>query len=306
MADKVLVLVGTKKGLFIAESDAARKDWSLRGPYCEHWPINHAIADPETGTIYAGGGSEWFGPAVWKSDDLGETWSHSSEGLAYDEGKEPVSQVWSLARRNGTLYAGVQPAGLFSSADGGNSWYVNSPAHGAYENAILNDLIPHAEVQHNLGGKRDMRAIAGLSMGGYGALRLAFRNPSRFVMTAALSAAIFPDLSMRTDVSEQQVGFFKGAFGTPFEVAEFNRQNFFADIPSLAAQQRPPAIYITVGDDDGFGLYEGNTALYLALKRAGVPVEFRMTDGNHTWRLWREEIENVLRFYGRLLSARAE
>lgn len=190
--------------------------------------------------------------------------------------------------------------------DGGNSWYVNSPAHGAYENAILNDLIPHAEVQHNLGGKRDMRAIAGLSMGGYGALRLAFRNPSRFVMTAALSAAIFPDLSMRTDVSEQQVGFFKGAFGTPFEVAEFNRQNFFADIPSLAAQQRPPAIYITVGDDDGFGLYEGNTALYLALKRAGVPVEFRMTDGNHTWRLWREEIENVLRFYGRLLSARAE
>ncbi|MBO6718251.1 MAG: exo-alpha-sialidase [Rhizobiaceae bacterium] len=122
MAEKVLVLVGTKKGVFIAESDAARKSWNLRGPYCEHWPINHAVADPETGTIYAGGGSEWFGPAVWKSEDLGETWTHSSEGLAYEEGKEPVSQVWSLAKRNGTLYAGVQPAGLFASKDGGKSW----------------------------------------------------------------------------------------------------------------------------------------------------------------------------------------
>ena len=81
--------------------------------------MNHVIADPATGTIYGGGGNEWFGPAVWKSTDLGATWTHSSEGLAYPEGEEPIKSVWSLARRNGSLYAGVEPAGLFRSDDGG-------------------------------------------------------------------------------------------------------------------------------------------------------------------------------------------
>ena len=68
MAKKVLILLGTRKGAFILESDAARQSWELRGPFCETWPMNHVIADPATGTIYGGGGNEWFGPAVWKSD----------------------------------------------------------------------------------------------------------------------------------------------------------------------------------------------------------------------------------------------
>jgi photosystem II stability/assembly factor-like uncharacterized protein len=122
MGKRIIVLLGTKKGAFIAESDANRRDWALRGPFCETWPLNHVVADPDTGTIYAGGGNEWFGPAVWKSTDLGETWTHSSEGLAYETGQEPVKAVWSLAARNGSLYAGVQPAGLFRSGDGGQTW----------------------------------------------------------------------------------------------------------------------------------------------------------------------------------------
>ncbi|WP_420405653.1 alpha/beta hydrolase [Nisaea sp.] len=189
--------------------------------------------------------------------------------------------------------------------DAGNSWYVNSAAHGPYEDAILEDLIPKAETRHGVGGRAANRAVAGLSMGGYGALRLAFRNPEKFAMTGALSAAIFPDLARQEDITEQQTGFFKGAFGTPFDIATFNRQNFFSDIPSLAATRLRPAIFITVGDDDGFGLYEGNLKLFLTLKRAGVPVEFRVTDGDHAWRLWRAQIEHILRYYGRVLGARA-
>ncbi|WP_088346786.1 MULTISPECIES: glycoside hydrolase [Rhodomicrobium] len=122
MASKTLVLIGTKKGAFVFESDAARRSWDLRGPFNPAWPINHVIADPETGTIYAGGGNEWFGPAVWKSTDLGETWTHSSEGLAYAAGETPVKSVWSLAQCGSCLYAGVEPAGLFRSEDGGESW----------------------------------------------------------------------------------------------------------------------------------------------------------------------------------------
>jgi len=122
MGQRILVLVGTKKGAFIAESDTARRSWRLRGPFCETWPINHVVADPESGTIYGAGGNEWFGPAVWKSTDLGETWTHSSDGLAYAEGQEPIKAVWSLGVRDGRVYAGVQPAGLFHSDDQGQSW----------------------------------------------------------------------------------------------------------------------------------------------------------------------------------------
>ncbi|OYX75919.1 MAG: glycoside hydrolase [Rhizobiales bacterium 32-66-11] len=122
MAKKVLVLVGTKKGAFIAESDSARANWAVRGPFCETWPLNHVIGDPRSGTIHAAGGNEWFGPAVWKSTDLGESWTHSSEGLAYDAGAPPVKTAWSLAHGNDALYVGVEPAGLFRSTDGGESF----------------------------------------------------------------------------------------------------------------------------------------------------------------------------------------
>lgn len=154
MAQKVLALLGTKKGVFIAESDDSRRSWELRGPFCETWPINHVIGDPKTGAIYAGGGNEWFGPAVWKSTDLGETWTHSSQGLAYREGEEPVKSVWSIAQRNGRVYAGVQPAGLFSSDDGGESWthvegLQRHPSRPHWNpggaGLILHSLVPHPD-----------------------------------------------------------------------------------------------------------------------------------------------------------------
>jgi hypothetical protein len=91
---------------------AKRRSWDPAGP-SEAWPVNHVIADASTATIYAGGGNEWFGPAVWKSEDLGKTWSHSSVGLAYAEGETPIKAVWSIAPNGKGLYAGVEPAGLF-------------------------------------------------------------------------------------------------------------------------------------------------------------------------------------------------
>ena len=122
MAKRILILVGTKKGAFVLDGDADRRTWALQGPYCEAWPINHVIADAATGAIYAGGGNEWFGPAVWKTTDLGATWTHSSEGLAYAEGETPIKAVWCVAPGKGTMHAGVEPAGLFRSDDAGMTW----------------------------------------------------------------------------------------------------------------------------------------------------------------------------------------
>lgn len=152
MAATVYVLIGTKKGVFILHSDAARGAWSLRGPFCEAWPINHVIADPASGVIHAAGGNAWFGPAVWSSPDLGETWTHSSAGLAYPPGEEPIRSVWSLARGLGGLCAGVEPAGLFRSADDGKSWeHVSGlrdhPSRPHWQpgggGLILHALVPH-------------------------------------------------------------------------------------------------------------------------------------------------------------------
>jgi photosystem II stability/assembly factor-like uncharacterized protein len=152
MAKQVRILVGTKKGTFILAGDARRRSWDLRGPFCDTWPINHVVADHASGTVYAGGGNEWFGPAVWKSTDLGETWTHSSDGLAYAAGEQSIKSVWSLAPSVGGLYAGVEPAGLFRSSDGGATWdHVSGlrdhPSHPHWQpgggGLILHSLVAH-------------------------------------------------------------------------------------------------------------------------------------------------------------------
>lgn len=122
MTKRVLILIGTKKGAFILDGDEGRRTWTVRGPFCEAWPLNHVIADPESNTIYAAGGNEWFGPAIWKSDDLGATWKHSSEGMKYAEGEDPIKTAWCVSPGSDCLYAGVEPAGLFRSEDSGETW----------------------------------------------------------------------------------------------------------------------------------------------------------------------------------------
>jgi photosystem II stability/assembly factor-like uncharacterized protein len=123
MAGSVHLLIGTKKGAFIFSSDRERRSWHMAGPFCESWPINHVIGDPASGRVWAAGGNEWFGPAVWSTGDLGASWGHSSEGLAYGEGEPAIKAGWSLARgADGALWAGVEPAGLFRSTDEGASW----------------------------------------------------------------------------------------------------------------------------------------------------------------------------------------
>lgn len=150
-----LLLVGTPKGAFILDSDEARRDWSLRGPLCDGWPIHDLIVEPRTGDLLAAGGSPWYGPAVWRSGDLGATWTHSSSGLTYGDGDgvEPIKTVWSLATTpDGAILAGVEPAGLFRSDDDGATWrhvagLTEHPTRSSWEpgagGLILHTIVPH-------------------------------------------------------------------------------------------------------------------------------------------------------------------
>ena len=117
---KTLLVIGTRKGAFLAESEN-RRDWELRGPFCESWPVYHAIHDASTDTIYAAAASEWHGSAVWRSSDRGETWEHSSEGLAHDDDRK-ISKVASLAAGHGRVLVGAEAAGIWESRDGGKEW----------------------------------------------------------------------------------------------------------------------------------------------------------------------------------------
>lgn len=137
------VLVGTTKGAFIVSGAQGRSDWKVSGPHCDGWPINHVIGDPETGTLWAGGGGDWHGAGVWRSEDGGETWEvtkltngQRDEWAANDPDfakmigwtGEPApfadafSQIWSLRHEHGALYAGTKPARLLVSNDDGRTW----------------------------------------------------------------------------------------------------------------------------------------------------------------------------------------
>jgi photosystem II stability/assembly factor-like uncharacterized protein len=137
---RTVLLIGTRKGCFLLESDADRRDWNLRGPFCEGWPVYHAIHDPSSGAIYAAAASEWHGSVVWKSPDLGETWTHSSEGLAYDaESGKKLSKVSTLAVSNGRLLVGVEMPGIFESRDGGETWSLLSTLAGEPGSELWDD-----------------------------------------------------------------------------------------------------------------------------------------------------------------------
>ena len=119
---RVMLLVGTRKGLFLMDSDPERGRWGLRGPLCESWPVFHAIADVDSGMLYAAAASEWHGTVVWRSADLGETWEQSSEGLSYGEDGPPLTKVSSLTATDGRLFAGADYPGVFQSTDRGATW----------------------------------------------------------------------------------------------------------------------------------------------------------------------------------------
>ena len=134
------LLVGTTKGAFVLEPRSdAEGSWSVRGPFCDGWPINHVVGDPATGTIWAGGGGAWSGAGIWRSTDGGDTWTLAklttgeldawaaedpgfAESIGWESVEAPFgdefSQVWSLGLAGERVYAVTKPAALLAIEDG--------------------------------------------------------------------------------------------------------------------------------------------------------------------------------------------
>jgi len=129
MADRVRVLVGTRKGAWIYTSDARRAPWTVSEPVMAGWTVSHMAADSRRSPtrLFAGAARWAWGPSVSRSDDDGATWEQRSPGLAFDPDMGiSVGAVWQVrlldASQPAVVLAGTQPAGLFRSEDGGESW----------------------------------------------------------------------------------------------------------------------------------------------------------------------------------------
>jgi photosystem II stability/assembly factor-like uncharacterized protein len=122
-----LLLAGTKKGLFVFTSDD-RRSWQMRGPFLPGKEVSHAMFDPRTRQIFATGNDSWFGCEIMRSPDLGDTWTGAELNPAFTENSGlKLERIWhlesGLPSEPNVLYAGVAPAALFRTTDGGKTWH---------------------------------------------------------------------------------------------------------------------------------------------------------------------------------------
>ena len=224
----------------------------------------------------------------------------------------------------------IQPMVVVMPA-GGNSWYVDSAdVHGPgnYATAIAHDLPAAIEAAFPVGADRAHRAAAGLSMGGFGALRLGLSEPERYAAVAAMSPAIWQNIPVedidkpskvldqlrasdyfhKVDSEDVTVGLdlppdgrhFGSAFGTPFDPRRFNASNVFTLLQrAVDAHKALPSIFLTVGDDDSHLLWRGAIAFFETMQMDRRNIEFRVTDGDHNWTCWRASLIEAVEFIDR-------
>lgn len=198
---------------------------------------------------------------------------------------------------------------LIVTPQGGTSFYINSrDGRRRYEDFLLEEFLPGIEKRYRAEAGRHNRGIAGISMGGYGALHIAFRHPQLFRAVAVHSAALLenlPNISVES-ASPQLAGLRRalgGAFGSPFDPAFWNR-----DDPLRIAREANLAglkIYFDCGSEDDYGFDGGAAALDKLLTARHISHEYHLYSGSHDWTYFAQHLPASLEFESRALTTTA-
>ena len=178
--------------------------------------------------------------------------------------------------------------------DAWDTWYVNQyDGKAPYEDMFFEELIPYMEKMYRIRSTKESRAIAGLSMGGYGSFLYSLHHPEMFSACAPLSAAVFDDNVMKARQSNSHKDLYFRLFGPELE---YWKKNSVLQILSESNENNLPRVryYIDCGDDDY--LLEGNFQVHKLMQEKKIPHEFRVRDGGHSWSYWRSALPEVLKF----------
>jgi enterochelin esterase-like enzyme len=172
---------------------------------------------------------------------------------------------------------------------GGTDWYVDRKEK--MESAFFDDLLPEIERHFAVAEERGGRAIGGVSMGGFGALRYAMERPDAFCGALLLSPAIYANDPPPTS-SARHVG----VFGEhQFDTHVWRALNYPALWNGYFARPWRLPFFIAAGDDD-LVIQADASLLYTRLREAGNPAALRIVDGGHVWPVWRELLPTALKY----------
>jgi S-formylglutathione hydrolase FrmB len=178
---------------------------------------------------------------------------------------------------------------------GGSSFYLNSrDGQYRYEDFFLQEFMPFIEGRYRVRAGRTSRGLAGISMGGYGALRLAFRRPDLFGSVAAHSAAIVAQLPA-VDTGSNARGrlrLFGNVFGSPVDREFWDRNNPLQ--LARTAGLNGLKIYFDCGSQDEYGFDSGAQALHNLLVSRRVAHEFHLYPGGHDWSYFASHLPDSL------------
>lgn len=196
---------------------------------------------------------------------------------------------------------GEFPEAIVVAVDGGDSFFINGPL-GRYEDMVVKDLVAHVDATFRTVAERRGRALLGISMGGYGALRTAFEHPQTFGAVATHSAMLLREIpTAAAGARGGQMQAFRSAFGNPIDPKLWEAVDPLR-LAQTADPKSAPALYLDCGASDRFGLFAGNTELHRRLEARGVAHEFALRPGDHGYEYVRSVLPLSLRFIALHLS----